>query len=57
MIFVEFEKPKGYLGAAKATDKAPYSGIDIRELLPREKDSNFTTQKSSEEKSKSPKGV
>lgn len=51
-------KPKGFIGAAKKTDKAPYREKDRNpNFYPLGEESNFITPKTEEEKAKCPKGI
>lgn len=49
---------KGFLGAAKATNKAPYYQMPrTPDMYPRGKDSLFITPESAEERAKCPRGM
>ena len=55
---LEVKIPKGFLGAAKKSDRAPYREIDRKpEMYSFGKDSLFITPDSEEEKKKCPKGI
>jgi len=55
---IEVKPSKGFLGAAKSTDKAPYREIDRKpEMYSYGEDSYFITPNSKEERLKCPKGI